>query len=241
MTMWLFGTLVIIGALATQEVSPVLLPHVKKHEISSVNADVVHVELYYESLCPDCKNFIKEQLFPTAQKVGKIMNLTLIPFGNAKEEWDDETSKWVFTCQHGPKECDLNLIEACAIQEISTSLTVDNLADVRNISKVQLKFIHCIENSEDPTKAPQKCAKKLDIEWSDIMDCANGERGNQIMHNYALLTEALNPPHDSVPWIVLNGNHTDEIQSAAESDLLKLICDTYKGPNPKGCSSRSLR
>ncbi len=46
------------------------------------NAPPVDFALYIEALCPDCKNFITAQLWPAWQKIGDIMNLTIVPFGN---------------------------------------------------------------------------------------------------------------------------------------------------------------
>lgn len=43
----------------------------------------VKLVVYYESLCPDSFRFFKEQLWPTWQKLSGIINLSLIPFGNA--------------------------------------------------------------------------------------------------------------------------------------------------------------
>jgi hypothetical protein len=60
-----------------------------------------------------------------------------------------------------------------------------------------------------------------------------------------------------VPWIVINGIHTDHIQDQAENDLLSLVCKLYtvrggvivvnvlvhtiltrlQGSKPAGCSS----
>lgn len=51
----------------------------------------------------------------------------------------------------------------------------------------------------------------------------------------ALKTEALNPKHTYVPWITLEGVHTEEIQNEAENNLVGLICKTYKGPKPSAC------
>ena len=48
------------------------------------DAPPVHFELYYEALCPDCQEFFLSQLYPNAKNLGSIMNITLIPYGNAK-------------------------------------------------------------------------------------------------------------------------------------------------------------
>ena len=52
------------------------------------NTDPVSIELYYESLCPFCRQFITEQLYPTWNKLLKtgIMNVTLVAYGNAVEK-----------------------------------------------------------------------------------------------------------------------------------------------------------
>lgn len=80
---------------------------------STTEAPKVAFTLYYESLCPDCQQFIGQQLYPTYLKIGQIINLTLVPYGNAQEFRRGD--KWVFECQHGPHECEGNLIETCAL------------------------------------------------------------------------------------------------------------------------------
>jgi interferon gamma-inducible protein 30 len=52
--------------------------------------------------------------------------------------------------------------------------------------------------------------------------------GNQLQHLNALKTESLRPAHKYVPWVTVNGQHTEEIEQEAERDLVKLICKTYK-------------
>ena len=46
-------------------------------------ASPVLVEVYYESMCPDSKYFIREQLVPAVQKIPEIINFRLIPYGKA--------------------------------------------------------------------------------------------------------------------------------------------------------------
>ena len=55
----------------------------KQHSWDEQKAKPVDFTLYMESLCPDCKAFIKSQLAPAYAAVGHIMNLTLVPYGNA--------------------------------------------------------------------------------------------------------------------------------------------------------------
>jgi len=190
--------------------------------------DRVHLALYYESLCPDCKVFITNQLWPTYNKISSIIDLDLVPYGNAQERQDGDT--WVFTCQHGPQECLGNLIETCAIE-------------VCGGVNVSFPFIACMEMShESINKSATQCAKQHGVDLSTVLDCVVSPVGNRLEHEMGVKTDKLDPPHSSVPWVTLNGEHTDDIEERAESDLLGLVCDTYKGPDvPKACKTRHKR
>lgn len=45
--------------------------------------DHVLVEVYYESMCPDSKYFIRQQLVPVMDKIPEIVDFRLIPYGKA--------------------------------------------------------------------------------------------------------------------------------------------------------------
>ena len=38
----------------------------------------------------------------------------------------------------------------------------------------------------------------------------------------------MQPPHTFVPWIVVNGEHSEELQRRAMEDLVGLVCSLYK-------------
>ena len=42
------------------------------------------IGVYYESLCPDCQNFVTKQLYPASKKLGKYFKAALKPFGKAE-------------------------------------------------------------------------------------------------------------------------------------------------------------
>jgi len=52
--------------------------------------------------------------------------------------------------------------------------------------------------------------------------------GNQLQHAYAVQTENLKPAHQYVPWITINGEHTEDMEQEAEKDLIGVICKSYK-------------
>ncbi|XP_029970501.1 gamma-interferon-inducible lysosomal thiol reductase [Salarias fasciatus] len=181
--------------------------------------DPVQVEVYIESLCPDCRMFVSEMLFPTWLMLNDIMTVTLVPYGNAEETFDGK--KYIFECQHGEQECLGNMIETCLL----------------NMTKAAFQIINCMESAADVIKAAESCANAYspELDWAGVMTCVKGDLGNALMHQNALKTKALKPPHEYVPWITINGEHTEQIQQKAESSLFTLVCSMYKGPKTEAC------
>ncbi|XP_070787837.1 gamma-interferon-inducible lysosomal thiol reductase [Pituophis catenifer annectens] len=184
-------------------------------------ADPVSISLYYESLCPGCREFLVLMLFPTWLMLGDIMNITLVPYGNAEEK--KEATKWHFECQHGEEECLGNMIEAC----------ISHL-----YPNFDFLLIFCMESSTDVVTSLPLCLKLYapNASLADINACVNGDLGNKLMHRNAELTRALKPHHEYVPWILINGEHSEKLQTQAQESLFNLVCSLYKGDLPPACN-----
>ncbi|XP_076001154.1 gamma-interferon-inducible lysosomal thiol reductase [Genypterus blacodes] len=185
-------------------------------------ADAVHLALYYESLCPGCRALFTEVIFPTWNLLQEILTVTLVPYGNARETFKEK--KYVFTCQHGEPECLGNMIETCIINMTSSTA---------------LQIIYCMESSTDVVGSAPACLQLYspELKWDSILSCVKGDVGNQLMHQNALQTEALKPPNNYVPWVTINGEHTEELQQQVMTSLFTLVCNMYKGTKPEACGT----
>jgi interferon, gamma-inducible protein 30 len=182
-----------------------------------VEAGKVKIDLYSESLCPDCLAFVRGSLktATNTKDFWKICEFNLYPYGNARRVQNG--SSWSFTCQHGVRECQGNLIEACAIRKF-------------DYYSQGLPFSICLEdNTTDFNAQGQRCATKYGMDWSTINTCATGKEGNTIMAEYAAATEKLSPAHTYVPWIVVNDKHTSSSENAVISNMVRYVCSIYTG------------
>uniref|UniRef100_A0A6V7QRA9 Gamma-interferon-inducible lysosomal thiol reductase n=1 Tax=Ananas comosus var. bracteatus TaxID=296719 RepID=A0A6V7QRA9_ANACO len=176
----------------------------------------VSLSLYYETLCPYCSNFIVNHLSRIfSNGLVSIVDLDLVPYGNARVSSDGS-----FICQHGANECLLNVIEACAIKE---------WPDVQE----HFRFIHCVENLILGQKENewQSCFQVAGLSSEAVVDCYNSGYGRQLELQYAAETDALRPPHQYVPWVVVDGKplYADYMNFEAH------ICGAYDGKLPKAC------
>ncbi|CAH8350695.1 unnamed protein product [Eruca vesicaria subsp. sativa] len=105
-----------------------------------------------------------------------IVDLHLSPWGNTKLRSDNIT----VVCQHGAFECLLDTVEACAID------AWPKLSD-------HFPFIYCVESL------------KLNLNSKPVEDCLSSGHGDKLELQYAAETSALQPPHQYVPWVVVDG------------------------------------
>ncbi|KAF9596682.1 hypothetical protein IFM89_012881 [Coptis chinensis] len=183
-------------------------------------SDKVKLALYYETLCPYCSNFMVNYL-PKIFTNGliDIIDLNLVPYGNAKVGSDN-----IITCQHGPYECVLNTVEACAIHVWP------------DLNK-HYKFIYCVERLvvEHKYSEWKSCFGKTGLNSKPIEACYNSGLGKQLDLRYAKETNELQPPHHYVPWVTVNGEplHDDYY------NFITFVCKAYKGSHvPKACKDQ---
>jgi interferon gamma-inducible protein 30 len=169
-----------------------------------------------ESLCPYCQAFLTTSFSEAVntKDIEKIANITVIPFGNAKES--QSGGHYVFTCQHGPDECLGNTIQNCVLAQKDKSTAH--------------KAIVCLEIKKMSGSAWEDalttCASEQSIDLSQVMTCANGPDGENYTHQAAQNTDK---NHKYVPWITVNGVHDANAEGDILDSLVNYACQNYKG------------
>ncbi|XP_068936995.1 gamma-interferon-inducible lysosomal thiol reductase-like [Petaurus breviceps papuanus] len=179
----------------------------------------VTVRLFYEALCPPSRFFMSMVLFPTWALLGdNVMDITLVPFGNAQET--EVNGTWEFTCQHGELECELNMAQTCVLYLLGRQFP--------NAFAV----INCMTSAADPETSLEPCLKIYapQISVDDVMKCVTGPQGKEMMHQNAMMTNHLSPPHTFIPWILV-----EESRLENPAELLNTVCHLYKGEVPDAC------
>ena len=172
---------------------------------------VPQIDVFVESLCPDCMQFISGSFKEFYQyKVPNLAEVNFITFGNAKEQWDETSKKWLFTCQHKENECYGNLIETCAINIMGRVESYEVLICIEeNVYKFEKNFNelvkHCVENDQTLEK---------------IKTCVTSDMGNRWQHEMAQKTTE----HKWVPWVVVNGVHDEVVENKILNNMVDYLC-----------------
>jgi len=148
----------------------------------------------------------------------------MLPYGNA------QTAGGVVQCQHGPAECNLNMVEACGIKHLPRISNLQFASDY-------MKFIFCVESgapSGTPDSLIKSCAK--DTTTATAISACYGEgagvEGKAAIA--ALAAKTTVTKHQYTPWLIINGKHS----TAGEQNLKAAICAAYKGSaKPAACST----
>ncbi|XP_024190592.1 gamma-interferon-responsive lysosomal thiol protein isoform X1 [Rosa chinensis] len=219
----LFSLVVLTSVLSIQA----SYPSFEDNGVNVLESKKVNLSLYYETLCPSCASFIVNELaatlFDPEGDLVSIVNLRLVPYGNAQVKAPNKT----IVCQHGPDECYFNSIEACAIHLWS---------DVKR----HFKFIHCLESKlieglhSSKEYAWESCCVKLEMDSDRLGKCYRSGYEKKLILENAKETDHLVPPHEYVPWVVVNGQPLKDDYL----NFVRYVCNAYKdSPKPKACRS----
>ncbi|XP_055372078.1 GILT-like protein 1 [Condylostylus longicornis] len=183
----------------------------------------VLVMVFYESLCPDSKNFILKQLVPTYRKAPDLIEIQFVPYGKAKTEINADGSL-KFDCQHGQLECQGNIYHACAIEAIEDP-------------KTKLDVVACmIRDNRLPKEAMQKCTREHHVETAELIQkCYDSPHGSELLKLHGEATHALKPPVSFIPTVTLDGSQGR--QASILKDLFGEVCKVAagRGPLPEIC------
>lgn len=172
--------------------------------------DLPVIDVFVESLCPDCMDFIGGSFknFHEYKDKDSLAVVNFYPYGNAAEKWNGKS--WDFTCQHGANECYGNTIETCALNLIDKNAGHD--------------FMICIEGSirqyaKDFNQTLSHC---VDEEMkAKILNCVSLGEGNKLQHEVAQKT----PEHNYVPWVHVNGQHVKDVENKILSNMVEYLCE----------------
>ncbi|XP_050431663.1 GILT-like protein 1 isoform X2 [Adelges cooleyi] len=166
--------------------------NIDSYVINSNDKSYLTVSVYYETLCPDSRNFIHQHLVPSFNKAPDRFKIDFIPYGKAKTDQNSDGSL-TFACQHGPVECHGNKIHSCAIQYIKDRT-------------VLIKYLACMINDNyEPERIGIFCANSLNVNWNKIYSCSEGKEGEQLLKSNGDATNKLWPEVSFIPTILING------------------------------------
>jgi len=226
---------VVVGADAKQ-----IMRNAKKGDATAKKdtapTKLVSINLYYETRCPDCIEFINNTLAPmwANKDIRPHLNITVNPYGNAMsipmanvsagyKFWHAETTgtgfDYVHVCQHGSDECLGNLIQACAISMVEKEKYMD--------------MVFCMAAKPDWSieKASYECMVSAGVPHDQVKECATSARGNKLYADLGRKTDAV-PGRQGTPWIMIDGINLQNV-----TDLMRTVCTGIGDAGPTSCSS----
>eukprot|EP00286_Rhodomonas_abbreviata_P005763 CAMPEP_0181320188 /NCGR_PEP_ID=MMETSP1101-20121128/17985_1 /TAXON_ID=46948 /ORGANISM="Rhodomonas abbreviata, Strain Caron Lab Isolate" /LENGTH=407 /DNA_ID=CAMNT_0023427865 /DNA_START=281 /DNA_END=1501 /DNA_ORIENTATION=+ len=185
----------------------------------------------------------------TVEQQGNFTNVTLDPSGPPPS----------FLCQHGPSECEGNVWMSC-VQELYPDVLqwfrVTTCIQARSCVEGQAPTVDSVAHTGSrashpcggqPSEVAPGCVKEfgIDMDIGAIRTCIQSRMGSELLLRNMVETEALDPPMQSMPWVVV-GDQVLNLPNQSNLFLLgKAICDTYVRkiqpyvngtvPRPLGC------
>ena len=180
----------------------------------------VNITIFFESLCPDSRNFFETQLYPLVSHNSipkQLYNLEFVNYGNAYTTYDHGTKSYRFRCQHGSSECNGNMYQICH----------DYI--VRNTTET-LTFINCmfeeLFSGMSVSDSASRCIQPLEVASQPLFNawkmCFDTIAPALHAHEGAR-TDALEPRHTFIPWVIFDGEGSGGINAEAQYSLAEII------------------
>jgi len=206
---------------------------------ASGTKEKVHVEIYYESLCPDCHDLLNNDFRKIwgDEDLRARIDLELVPFGNAavvtKETisagyhfWHPDAKYPVIICQHKDGECLGNEIHACVNSTHGTEKMVD----------LVLCMVGKQVQGAGVEKSSFECMADLTIDPNKIKSCVGSDESKQRMIDHGRRSTRSELHRTYVPWVMTDNVHVDFPDDGSTGhDLITPLCGMLAKPLPKLC------
>ena len=207
-----FATLV---ALATASSSAMAEDREPKIVIGGLHSHKVQIELHYMPQCPGCRQLISTSFSDAFHTEGfsDMADVRFVPWGKKHRE----------DANHHDRVFD-NVLESCALKTIG-----------HDHQDLQFLYIDCIDHTgtfeKDPSKVDRSCAREIGLsrlQTREIEECAKSSEGLALAEENLRHSESIGMVH--APWIVVNGEKSEEVEDAVWNSLFHYVCELYTGP-----------
>merc|ERR1712025_578872 len=140
------------------------------------------LSVYYESLCPYSRAFIREEVYPTYQIMSDYFDVEFIAYGNARTYGVPGEEGFYIDCQHGDRECTGNIVQACTVNYNQDTFT-------------QVYLLNCMSAASRPEEAGEACYMELGLDFADTKVCAEGPEGSYSTIKMVKFTTAWSQVH----------------------------------------------
>uniref|UniRef100_A0A1A9WQI1 Gamma-interferon-inducible lysosomal thiol reductase n=1 Tax=Glossina brevipalpis TaxID=37001 RepID=A0A1A9WQI1_9MUSC len=175
---------------------------------AAINNEKLKVLVLYESLCPDSRRFLENQLGPNYDELSAFIDVKLVPFGFAYSVDDGKE----FVCQHGPKECLGNLQQSCVLNQTTNQYA-------------QVNFVVCQMTTHWDNNDIKECSELVGLS-SNINNCLNTQMGVTLQLEAERITKLYEPSF--VPTIIYDEIFDQELQDKSIKDFRGTVCSLLR-------------
>ncbi|XP_065093199.1 GILT-like protein 1 [Ochlerotatus camptorhynchus] len=172
--------------------------------VAPLKADQLKVTLFYEHLCPDSIRWVTNELIPSYNDLRDHIDIEFIPFGKARSINGGES----FECQHGPLECEGNMVQSCALSKLPEQ-------------DRQVSYVGCQMNFDADPRG-WECVFRSGVDLVSTQSCVESVQGIQLQLEAERRTQQI--PLSFVPTIVFNDQFDQQLTDSAYRDFKGTVC-----------------